>query len=82
VRALEGVREALVVATCNRVELYAAGDDDRAVAARVRRQFFTARRARRHLYEHRGEDGGARHAFRVCASLDSLVVGEPQILGR
>ncbi|MFO0628703.1 MAG: glutamyl-tRNA reductase [Polyangiales bacterium] len=73
----EGVTEAVLVATCNRVGSYAAGDDDERLA-RVARRFFTSRGAAGATRcEHRGD--AARHAFRVCASLDSLVVGEPQI---
>ncbi len=81
VRALDGVREAMLVATCNRVEVYAAGDDAEAVARALRAFFDRRGAAPQYLYEHRG-DAGAGHAFRVCASLDSLVVGEPQILGQ
>ncbi|MEZ4391949.1 MAG: glutamyl-tRNA reductase [Polyangiales bacterium] len=81
VRALDGVREAVLVATCNRVEVYAAGDDDDRVA-RAAQAFFASRGADdAQRYEHRGGDA-VRHAFRVCASLDSMVVGEPQILGQ
>jgi glutamyl-tRNA reductase len=81
VRALEGVQEAMLLATCNRVEVYAAGDDPE-VVTRALRSFFDRRGASgQYLYELRG-DAGAGHAFRVCASLDSLVVGEPQILGQ
>jgi glutamyl-tRNA reductase len=81
VRALDGVREAMLVATCNRVEVYAAGDDAEAVTRALRTFFDRRGAAGQYLYEHRG-DQGAGHAFRVCASLDSLVVGEPQILGQ
>ncbi|MDO9021872.1 MAG: glutamyl-tRNA reductase [Deltaproteobacteria bacterium] len=81
VAALEGVREAVVIATCNRVELYAMGDETSAVAAELRRHLQARGGAGVTLYEHRGE-AAVRHAFRVCASLDSLVVGEPQILGQ
>lgn len=81
VLALEAVREAVVVATCNRVELYATGDEPDAVAAALRGHFAARGGAGVTLYEHRDE-AAVRHAFRVCASLDSLVVGEPQILGQ
>jgi glutamyl-tRNA reductase len=81
VRGLDGVREAMLVATCNRVEVYAAGDDPDAVTRALRGFFHQRGAAEQYLYEHRGE-AGAGHAFRVCASLDSLVVGEPQILGQ
>jgi glutamyl-tRNA reductase len=79
--ALPGIREAMVVATCNRVEVYAVGDDLDATARSVRGHLDAKGATASYLYEHRGEVG-VRHAFRVCASLDSLVVGEPQILGQ
>ncbi|MBK6530645.1 MAG: glutamyl-tRNA reductase [Deltaproteobacteria bacterium] len=81
VLALEGVREAVVVATCNRVELYAAGAEAESVAGELRRHMQARGGSGVTLYEHRGE-AAVQHAFRVCASLDSLVVGEPQILGQ
>ncbi len=74
--------EALLLSTCNRVEIY-AGTDERGIGAELRR--WLADRAGEtvdgFLYEHRGEDA-TRHAFRVASSLDSMVVGEPQILGQ
>jgi glutamyl-tRNA reductase len=84
--ALAPVREAAMLATCNRVELYVAVDDaDRAAAGLAE---VLARRAgvavgdlAEHLYQHR-ESAAVRHLFRVASSLDSLVVGEPQILGQ
>lgn len=81
VRALDGVAEAVLVATCNRVEVYAAGDDDDRVAQAAQAYFAQRGATDVPRYEHRGGDA-VRHAFRVCASLDSLVVGEPQILGQ
>ncbi len=80
VKALPGVREAMMIATCNRVEVYASGDDLDAVSQSIR-AYFDQRGAVPYLYEHRGE-AGVRHAFRVCASLDSLVPGDAQILGQ
>ena len=83
---LAPVREAVMLATCNRVELYVAADDaDRAAAGLAE---VLARRAgvgvpelAEHLYQHR-DSAAVRHLFRVASSLDSLVVGEPQILGQ
>jgi glutamyl-tRNA reductase len=77
-RAVHGVREALVVSTCNRVEVYVRAD-----AAEPARRFFTSRAplAGDHLYAKAGIDA-VRHLFRVSASLDSMVVGEQQILGQ
>jgi glutamyl-tRNA reductase len=78
-----GVEEALLVSTCNRVELYAtspnpldaAHDAKETLAKRLRGISADV------LYQERGVDA-VRHAFRVASSLDSLVVGEPQILGQ
>jgi glutamyl-tRNA reductase len=81
-----GVREAILLSTCNRVEVYGVADTPGA----ARTEAF------RHLCHHRGVDPLAvepllythldeeavRHAFRVAASLDSMMIGEPQILGQ
>jgi glutamyl-tRNA reductase len=77
-RALEGVDEALVVSTCNRVEVFVHATDEEPA-----RRFFTSRsrEAADHLYVRRGVEA-VRHLFRVSASLDSMVVGEQQILGQ
>ncbi|MFZ0663126.1 MAG: glutamyl-tRNA reductase [Acidobacteriaceae bacterium] len=78
-----GVCEALILSTCNRVELLVCHEgDDPGLPAYLNRQFsLEAKTLRPHLYEYR--DGEAvRHLFRVAASLDSMVVGEPQILGQ
>jgi len=84
--ASEEVGEALLVSTCNRVELVAAAratnDDLEAVAkACVRAIGERAPGVKTHLYAHSGAKA-VRHLFRVAASLDSLVLGEPQILGQ
>ncbi len=75
--------EALLLSTCNRVEVYIGANASRETLARVRR--WLERRAGEpmdsYLYEHHGTEA-VRHAFRVAASLDSMVVGEPQILGQ
>jgi glutamyl-tRNA reductase len=84
--ATPAVGEALIVSTCNRVELVAAG---RAVDADLSRVADTcvealcarAPKIRDHLYRH-SAGTAVRHLFRVAASLDSLVLGEPQILGQ
>ena len=80
-----GLDEAMLVSTCNRVELYASAESA-LIAGSVVRNYFSERvggntDVTSHLYEHTGP-AVARHAFRVAASLDSLVVGEPQILGQ
>jgi len=82
----EAVGEALIVSTCNRVEVIAAGRSIDADLGRVAEACAAALCARApavrsHLYAHQG-GAAVRHLFRVAASLDSLVVGEPQILGQ
>ena len=82
-RRLSDIGETMLVSTCNRVELYAASEDP--ASAREHALALLAEAAgdevRHHLYEHRGE-AAALHLFRVAASLDSMVIGEPQILGQ
>jgi glutamyl-tRNA reductase len=81
------IGEALIVSTCNRVELVVAGTDGARsnlseVAAAARSAIADrAPGIDAHLYSHVGADA-VRHLFRVAASLDSLVLGEPQILGQ
>ncbi len=77
-RQMDGVQEAFVVATCNRVEVYVQAEADEPA-----RRFFTSRAAEAgdHLYAKSGIEA-IRHLFRVSASLDSMVVGEQQILGQ
>jgi glutamyl-tRNA reductase len=77
-RALEGAGEAFVVSTCNRVEVYVQAQDEDAAC-----RFFTSRApgCASHLYLRKGAEA-VRHLFRVAASLDSMVLGEQQILGQ
>ncbi len=81
-----GTTEAVIVSTCNRAELYAACDDvaaGRAAVADFISQYHGIDRAAvlPHVYDVTDLEA-ARHLFRVAAGLDSLVVGEPQILGQ
>jgi glutamyl-tRNA reductase len=81
------VGEALLVSTCNRVELVAAGragfDSDLKLVAKACIEALAANAPdiTPHLYAHVG-GAAVRHLFRVAASLDSMVLGEPQILGQ
>ncbi len=81
--ATPGVAECMIVSTCNRVELLAAVEDDAVpVAAFLSRRFgIDASVLAPHLYEYRDKEAVS-HLFRMAASLDSMVVGEPQILGQ
>ena len=80
------VREAVVLSTCNRVEVYgvaeAAGTARTAVfGALCRQRGIAPASVEALLYTHEDEDA-IRHAFRVASSLDSMMIGEPQILGQ
>ena len=85
--ALPEVSEAFILSTCNRVEIFARAETDDGNLGSVLAQFL----ARSHgldlpaiepyLYEHR-QRHAIRHLFRVAGSLDSMVIGEAQILGQ
>ena len=81
-----GLEERIILSTCNRVEVYSAAEDfDQGLDA-IHRFFLESRdigadELNAHLYVHR-EAEATRHLFTVASSLDSMVVGEPQILGQ
>jgi glutamyl-tRNA reductase len=84
----EIVREGLIVSTCNRVEILGATASDKLEfgAGRIAQFLDTsgslpAGFLNAHLYSHTNEEA-VRHLFRVASSLDSMVVGEPQVLGQ
>lgn len=84
-KAMPGVQEAVVLSTCNRVELYAYGQEPTLGAAldtflHVTHGLPTGALSG-HLTTRSGEEA-VRHLFRVAGSLDAIVVGEPQILGQ
>ena len=86
VRDVDGVHEGVIVSTCNRVEIYAAGrkrEDGIEGLCRFMAQYHGVEeeKLRPHLYVFAGPEA-VRHVFRVASSLDSMVVGEPQILGQ
>jgi glutamyl-tRNA reductase len=78
-----GVDEGLILSTCNRVEVLAQTKNGTADLHGFLRDYFHLNPAdyEPHLYEYR-EGEAVRHLFRVTSSLDSMVVGEPQILGQ
>ena len=87
-RTLEGVREAALLSTCNRSEILAVTDSYHGGRAVLEDALHTLARERgkgalpdEYLYRFEGP-AAARHLFRVAGSLDSMVVGEPQILGQ
>jgi glutamyl-tRNA reductase len=82
------VREGLIVSTCNRVEILSATASDQMEFGVGRLTEFLDTSGRlpagfleKHLYRHTDEEA-VRHLFRVASSLDSMVVGEPQVLGQ
>ena len=83
----QGVREGILLSTCNRVEVYAVVDDIGTGYSRVQEFFadthfsLSSEQLTPHLYWNTGERAIG-HLFRVASSLDSMVVGEPQILGQ
>jgi glutamyl-tRNA reductase len=83
--SVPGVRESLILSTCNRVELLTVQESSPQSSDLLRflDEYFAVPAAsiRPHLYEFR-EREAIRHLFRVASSLDSMVVGEPQILGQ
>jgi glutamyl-tRNA reductase len=87
-RAYASIQESVILSTCNRVEVVAAASDSRAAFRDIKAFLAEQQQARRsraaldgHLYTYEGPEA-VRHLFRVAASLDSMVVGEPQILGQ
>ncbi|MBS0216147.1 MAG: glutamyl-tRNA reductase [Proteobacteria bacterium] len=81
-RALPQVEEVVLLSTCNRTEVYAVGEDAApAIAEWLATHAAESTDLHAYLYRHQ-EGDAARHLFRVAAGLDSLVLGEPQILGQ
>jgi glutamyl-tRNA reductase len=81
-RRLPQVREVALLSTCNRTELYAVADDDgRALCDWLATHPEDSGDLHAYLYRHT-EGDAVRHLFRVATGLDSLVLGEPQILGQ
>jgi len=85
-RDVPEVLEAVILSTCNRVELYANVKDSQKASGNIKSFLSDFHGINRNsldsgLYIYDGVDA-ARHIFRVASSLDSMVVGEPQILGQ
>ncbi len=85
-RQCPGLLEGMILSTCNRVEIAATLDDDADSGGAVETFLAESRSVERswmtpYLYRYDGSDA-IRHLFRVASSLDSMVVGEPQILGQ
>jgi glutamyl-tRNA reductase len=85
-KSREGVVEAVILSTCNRVEITLTTDDGVDPQIIVdsfleERKSIDPARIEPHIYRHEGRSA-IHHLFRVASSLDSMVIGEPQILGQ
>ncbi len=85
-RAQPGLQETMILSTCNRVEIAVTAEDscdplDSVADFLARAQQVDRQWVRQFLYHH-SDRAAIKHLFRVAASLDSMVVGEPQILGQ
>jgi glutamyl-tRNA reductase len=83
-RAAEGLAEAVILSTCNRVELYAVATQEPPRALRALRQFLEQRggqTAEEQLYTLE-EPASLEHLFKVASGLDSMVLGETEVLGQ
>ena len=83
----QGVREGVLLSTCNRVEVYAVVDEIESGYGRIQdfladaHLSLSSEQLTPHLYWHEG-DRALGHLFRVASSLDSMIIGESQILGQ
>lgn len=78
------VGEATILSTCNRTEVYCgvdAADSERVIEWLCGFRHLAAADLRPYMYRH-PDQAAVKHAFRVAAGLDSMVLGEPQILGQ
>jgi glutamyl-tRNA reductase len=83
---LSSIEEVVLISTCNRVEVLAATRDSERAVTEIKTfiaEFKSEPTSRfeANLFLHRGDEA-VRHLFRVASSLDSMMVGEPQILGQ
>lgn len=81
---VDPVKEAAIVSTCNRTEIYCGMDraDTRAVVDWMHRYFELRDKGFEPYLFHHADQDAVRHLMRVCSGLDSMVLGEPQILGQ
>jgi glutamyl-tRNA reductase len=85
-KAHPAIREVVLFSTCNRVEILMASPEPPAAVAAAKTYLADSKQVQIHQFEkslyHYIGDAAIRHLFRVAASLDSMMVGEPQILGQ
>ena len=79
---LPGVSEGAILSTCNRTEIYCHASTPESVSRWLTRYHaLESHHVEPYLYQH-ADDTAVKHAFRVASGLDSMVIGEPQILGQ
>ena len=85
VRGVPGIAQTTILSTCNRVEIYAHGDEQSGSrlleSLAGKHSFMGAHGLEHHLY-HLQDEAAVRHLFHVASGLDSLVLGEAEILGQ
>jgi glutamyl-tRNA reductase len=82
-RSLPEIRESVIVSTCNRTELYCVTDGaGQGELGDWLQRYHGLGVSLHHCLYHHGEDQAVGHAFSVASGLDSMVLGEPQILGQ
>jgi len=83
-RQIDTVKEAAIVSTCNRTEIYCGMDrqDTGAVVEWMHRYFELRDQGFQPYLFHHADREAVRHLMRVCSGLDSMILGEPQILGQ
>jgi glutamyl-tRNA reductase len=81
--SMDGVEEGMIVSTCNRVEIFARSTNGHCDLQKFVRDYFgfSAGEYEPYIFEHEKLEA-VKHVFRVASSLDSMVVGESQILGQ
>ena len=86
-KTYEEIKECAILSTCNRVEIYTTVEKPELGVARIKDFLHSCQpdipmeEISQHLYTHKN-DGVVRHLFRVASSLDSMIIGETQILGQ
>src|ERR1039458_615516 len=82
----DGIREGLILSTCNRVEVTSSAEDEVDAEAIIRSfladQHHCDLAPFAHFFYRLRQHEVVRHLFRVASSLDSMILGEPQILGQ
>ncbi len=82
IMSLNGISEAAILSTCNRTELYCVTkESDIIIPWLAKEHLLDPDKTQTYFYQHK-DNNGIRHAMRVACGLDSMMLGEPQILGQ